>query len=94
MTPERWQQVKDLLGQALQIPPEERGAFLDGVCNSDPELRAEIVSLLSEQEVVQSRFLRSPPVLRDMGSNGDEGREQDSALRAGVIFAERFELVR
>jgi eukaryotic-like serine/threonine-protein kinase len=94
MTPERWQQVKDLLGQALQIPPEERGAFLDGVCNSDQELRAEIVSLLSEQEVVQSKFLQSPPLVKDTGNNGDESREPDGALRAGLIFAERFELVR
>jgi eukaryotic-like serine/threonine-protein kinase len=94
MTPERWQQVKDLLGQALQLTPEERGAFLDEVCNSDPELRAEIVSLLSEQEVVQSKFLQSPPLVKDTGSNGDEGREPDSALRAGLIFAERFELIR
>jgi eukaryotic-like serine/threonine-protein kinase len=94
MTPERWQQVKDLLSQALQIPPGERGAFLDGVCSSDQELRAEIVSLLSEQEVVQSKFLQSPPLVKDTGNNGHEGREQDSALRAGLIFAERFELVR
>jgi eukaryotic-like serine/threonine-protein kinase len=94
MTPERWQQVKDLLGQALQIPPEERGAFLDGVCSSDQELRAEIVSLLSEQEVVQSKFLQSPPLVKDTGNNGDESREPDGALRAGLIFAERFELIR
>jgi eukaryotic-like serine/threonine-protein kinase len=94
MTPERWQQVKDLLSQALQIPPEERSAFLDGVCNSDAELRAEIVSLLSEQAVIQSKFLQFPPLVKDTGSNGDPSREADGALRAGLIFAERFDLVR
>jgi eukaryotic-like serine/threonine-protein kinase len=94
MTPERWQQVKDLLAQALQIPPEERGAFLNGVCNSDQELHAEIVSLLSEQELVRSQFLQSPPRLKDAGNNGDESCEPDGALRAGLIFVERFQLIR
>ena len=94
MTPERWQQVKDLLDQALLIAPEERGVFLDGACNSDQELRAEVVSLLSEQKVVRSKFLQSPLRLKDTGNNGDESREPEAGLRAGHIFAERFELVR
>ena len=29
MTPERWQQIKQLLEQALLLAPEERSAFLD-----------------------------------------------------------------
>jgi eukaryotic-like serine/threonine-protein kinase len=94
MTPERWQQVKDLLDRVLQIPPEERGAFLVVACNSDQELRAEVVSLLSEQEVVQSKFLQSPQRLKDTGNNGEESIEPAGAPRAGLIFAERFELIR
>jgi serine/threonine protein kinase/tetratricopeptide (TPR) repeat protein len=93
MTPERWQQVKDLLGEALQIPPEEREAFLDSACKSDEELRAEIVSLLSEQEFVQPEFLQCPPPL-DFGENGDGARQAENALREGLLFAERFRLIR
>ena len=43
---ERWEQVKDLLHQAMQLAPEERGRFLDEACSSDDALRSEVESLL------------------------------------------------
>jgi eukaryotic-like serine/threonine-protein kinase len=94
MTTERWQQVKDLLGQALQIPPEQRSAFLDSMCESDEELRAEIASLLSEEEFVQSKFLQCPPLAVELDGNGDGAGPAEHALRAGLLFAERFQLIR
>ena len=30
MTPERWEQIRDVLEKALELAPEERSAFLDG----------------------------------------------------------------
>ena len=34
MTPERWERVRDVLGQVLELPPEKRDRFLDNVrCN-------------------------------------------------------------
>ena len=38
MTPERWEQIRDVLEKALELAPEERSAFLDGACSSDPIL--------------------------------------------------------
>jgi serine/threonine protein kinase len=46
MTPERWQQIDKLLGQALEQEPERRAAFLDQACAGDDELRREVASLL------------------------------------------------
>ncbi len=46
LDPERWQQVKALLGSALELAPEARRPYLDGQCD-DPELRREADSYLA-----------------------------------------------
>jgi eukaryotic-like serine/threonine-protein kinase len=93
MTPERWQQIKGLLGQALGRQRNERAAFLDAECASDPELLAEIQSLLSEQELIQSGFLEVPPALEQVSVN-DVGSLPRRAWSAGKMVAERFQLIR
>ena len=45
MTPDRWQQVKEVLAAALECEPGERAAFLARV---DPDLRGEVESLLAQ----------------------------------------------
>ncbi len=59
MTPERWQQIKGVLEQALELAPEERSAFLDRSCSRDDLLRREIDTLLSASDEVRSSFLES-----------------------------------
>ena len=49
ITPERWQQVKDILGQALDVDTGRRQEFLDTACGSDAGLRAEVQSFLAHQ---------------------------------------------
>jgi len=70
MSPERWQQIKTLLEEALEIPPGQRTAFLDRVCADDAEMRNELESLLSSNDDVRSSFLHSaiPPVTLTRGS--------------------------
>ena len=46
MTPERYQRMGVIFDQALDQPPEARAAFLDQVCGTDSELRAEVEKLL------------------------------------------------
>jgi WD40 repeat protein len=60
MTPERWQAVRDILEQALELSPEKRARFLDVACSSDSALRAEVQSFLSAEENAPSRLLDSP----------------------------------
>jgi len=62
MTPERWQQIKDLLYQAQQLPAAERSAFLDNSCRSDRALRDEVETLLASSDEARSSFLESSPV--------------------------------
>jgi serine/threonine protein kinase/Tol biopolymer transport system component len=59
MTPERWQQIQDLLEEALQIAPGERSIYLDRACLSDPSLRQEVETLLASSRDLHSSFLRS-----------------------------------
>jgi hypothetical protein len=61
MTPERWQQVKHILQEALDLTPAKRPAFLDRVCSTDHSLRREVESLLSSNNDVRSSFLKSSP---------------------------------
>src|SRR5271170_1722921 len=57
MTPERWQQIHDVLEKALELAPEERSAFLNQACSSDPSLRQEVDTLLASSDDVRSSFL-------------------------------------
>lgn len=60
MTPERWKQVDELLEATLERPVSERASFLDEACAGDEELRRELDSLLTSDELAES-FIESPP---------------------------------
>lgn len=62
MTPERWQQIRDVLEKALSLAPEQRSAFLNHACSSDPSVRREVDTLLGSSDHVRSSFLESPPM--------------------------------
>src|SRR6266540_3920295 len=50
MTPERWQQLKQIFQSALEHNPAERSAFLSQACAGDEALRSEIESLISSHD--------------------------------------------
>ena len=48
MTPERWQQVKAILADALECAsPAERRALVDQACAADVQLKEEVEALLA-----------------------------------------------
>ncbi len=49
MQAERWKQIEDLYQAALAEPTQTRPAFLLEACPDDPQLRAEVQSLLDQQ---------------------------------------------
>jgi serine/threonine protein kinase/Tol biopolymer transport system component len=59
MKPEQWQQAREVLADALELKPEDRSAFLDGVCSSDYALRQEVERLLSSSDEARSDFLQT-----------------------------------
>ena len=50
MTPERWQQVKEIFNSALTYRPEERSSFIMQACSGDKNLRDEVESLIASHE--------------------------------------------
>ena len=61
MTRERWRQVKQIYSQVREEAPDRQAALVEGLCGDDPELRAEVVSLLSHGKQA-SGFLEAPAV--------------------------------
>src|ERR1700734_3561039 len=92
MSTHDWQKVEEILHQAMALAPEQRPEFLDAACGSDADLRAELNSLLLAGENLSDEFLKSP--LRGVLERQIVEIESASALAAGQIFAQRFELVR
>jgi serine/threonine protein kinase/soluble lytic murein transglycosylase-like protein len=64
MTPERWQQVEEVLQAALDRAPHERAAFLRQACAGDAELQTEAGSLIDAYESAAD-FIEEPAMARD-----------------------------
>ena len=50
MTPERWQQVKEIFNSAMNYRREERSSFIWQACSGDEALRSEVESLIASHE--------------------------------------------
>ena len=53
-----WSEVERVLSTVIDLPKEERKARVSQLCSSDPQLRAEVESLLAAHESAQDSFLR------------------------------------
>jgi serine/threonine protein kinase len=85
--PERWRLIAPLLEQALEMPPEKRGAFLDQACGGDSGLRAEIEALLAADSDAGA-FLGAPVDVSILAPAPGEGAEAapDAARLAGTFI--------
>jgi serine/threonine protein kinase/tetratricopeptide (TPR) repeat protein len=61
LTSDRWEQVERVYHDALERPRGSREAFLEETCEGDPELLAEVRSLLSSHERADG-FLETPAI--------------------------------
>jgi serine/threonine protein kinase len=64
MTPERWQQVEDVLQGALDRAPAERAVYLNEACLGDEELTRETSSLLDAYDEARD-FMEEPAIAQD-----------------------------
>ncbi len=63
--PESWYfQLKQIVGEALDLPTEERAGYLERACGSDDDLRQEAAALLSQEDPAGD-FLETSPMRRD-----------------------------
>jgi eukaryotic-like serine/threonine-protein kinase len=60
MTPERWQQIRNVFEHAEPLTALEREPYLDRACAGDPELRREVDSLLQAASRAGSAFMDRP----------------------------------
>jgi non-specific serine/threonine protein kinase/serine/threonine-protein kinase len=60
VNPERWKQVKELFGSALERDPRDRAEYLREACGPDKDLRAELESLLASHDSEQSTVGDTP----------------------------------
>ena len=90
MTPERWQQIHDLLEKALELPPGERSA---SCCSTDPSLRQEVETLLASSDDVRSSFLQSSTLRVTLRSGTKLGEYEVKSLvgsgRMGEVYRAR-----
>ena len=56
MTQERWAQIQRVLDGALKLHPVRRAAYLNSECQLDPDLRAEVESLLGQASKLEGFF--------------------------------------
>jgi serine/threonine protein kinase len=68
MTPERWQQIKNALAEALEVPPANRSACLDRCCAGDEDLRREVELCLDSERELSPRFLNETALPRAAAS--------------------------
>ena len=87
--------AEELFGEALELPPERRSAFLEQACRDAPELRRRVERFL-EQDQQAGSFLANPAFTSDANAAqtaasaiADPGRFQ-----AGQLIADRFAIVR
>ncbi len=60
MLPERWNEVKDKLHEALQLEPERRAVYLDEIGAIDADLQRDLESLIAFHERTGTDFLNAP----------------------------------
>jgi serine/threonine protein kinase len=71
MTPERWRRVREVFDEAVECSTAERPSFLDRATAGDPDLRAEVDSLLESYDASED-FLAEPPARLGEALGGGE----------------------
>src|ERR1700723_793953 len=89
------QLAEELFGEALELPPERRSAFLDQACRDAPELRR-LVERLLEQDQQAGSFLGNPAFTPDGNATQTAASTMPGPGRfqAGQLIADRFAIVR
>ena len=78
---QRWQQIDDAVAAALELPPEQRDAYVQSACTTDPALGAEVRALIRAYE--QAGDFLNPVTYREKWSAMDTGAENLDGKRAG-----------
>lgn len=82
LAPERWQQIQQVLADAIECSPHRRKALIEGLCVGDPVLRREVESLLEAHEA-EGIVDRLAPLLMPPSTWEREARAEWSGRSVG-----------
>jgi serine/threonine protein kinase/tetratricopeptide (TPR) repeat protein len=83
VTPERWEQISEVMEKALSLATTQRKQYLKETCAHDSELRREVESLLASHEQAGSRFLNVPAGRPDAALQSTERLPVRAGCRVG-----------
>jgi len=89
MTPEQWNRVKEIFGDALEREPSDRESFIREAAKDDADLLAELLRLLKENE--RDSDLLSQLAVADTRAIRPE---EPPRFAASTLLARRFRIVR
>lgn len=92
MSPEVWQRVNRIFGDALEVPPEIRPGFIRNAADGDPAVEAEVLRLLEALDSTGG-FLETPAVDLN-GLLPPASPHAGPLLTPGVLLCKRFEITR
>src|SRR5215472_6667462 len=77
MSGDSWDRVKQIFQEGIELPPDERPAFLDRAAGADGQLRSEVQSLLSAYDEAGEFIIE--PALVEAGL-ADDCQPQEAAM--------------
>src|ERR1700739_318062 len=83
MTPERWQQLKELLAPALDLEVSQRSTYLERVCLGDSSLRSDLELLTAPEHNAGTDFLGDPATFGELGDDSHSSGKPIIGLRVG-----------
>jgi serine/threonine protein kinase len=83
MTSERWQQIKAVLAQALELEQSRRDEYLAQACGSDRLLREEVERLLLADAMAGERFLEDSALAAEGPLNAEDVADPWVGRRVG-----------
>jgi hypothetical protein len=87
MHPERWRLIDELFHSAVELPPNKRGDFLEGACEGDVSLRAELEKLIDGSDRA-GKFIEVPPALDENAIALPESKTEPlTGVRLGATLA-------
>src|SRR5579863_5803716 len=89
MEAERWKKIEELYQAAMAQPAEKRADILQRGCSGDPELRAEVESLLAAAGSAGS-FLEGSPVSGAPDSDTTSGATQGGPGPTHAMFPDEI----
>ena len=93
MSAQRWREIQDAVDAALDLPAEERAAYLDLACRADPALRDSVARLLDACERAERAdgLLAAPaslfaaPMLADLAMHDAEMALEKRAMQLDAL---------